>query len=92
MFGYTHSALMLQAVSKGWKQGPRAGIFSAQPSLSLLQLEPCLIGIVLDHLDYVAFARMAVFVCTFLEKMARAVPVLQPKISLSKSNARTSRC
>ena len=51
-----------------------------------------MIGIVLDHLDYVAFARMAVFVCTFLEKMARAVPVLQPKMSLSKSNARTSRC
>jgi len=83
---------MLQAVSKGWKQGSRAGIFSAQPSLSLLQLEPCLIGIVIDHLDYVAFARMALFVCKFLETMARAVPELQTKMSLGKSNARTSRC
>ena len=92
MFGYTPSAFMLQAVSKGWKQGSRAGIFSAQPSLSLLQLEPCLNGIVIDRLDYAAFARMALFVCKFLETMARAVPELQTKMSLGKSNARTSRC
>jgi len=66
---------------KKWKQGPSAGIFSAQPSLSMLQLEPCLIGIVLDHLDYVAFARMAVFVCKFLETMARAMPELQTNMT-----------
>ena len=86
MFRYTPSASMLKTFSKGWKQGPRAGFLVALPSL-LLNLEPCLIGIILDNLHDVAFARMAVFVCKYLDTMARSRPEFQATMALGKKKA-----
>jgi len=86
MFGYSPSSLMLQTFSKGWKQGPRAGIFVAQPSL-LLELEPCLILIILDNLHDSVYARMA-SVCKCLQTMAKAQPDFQVKMALGKDIVR----
>ena len=87
MFGYTPSSFMLQTFSKGWKQGPGAGIFAAQPSL-LLKLEPCLLDIILENLHDAAFARMAVLVCKCLETMARTGPNFQTKMALKQCAAK----
>ena len=89
MFRYTPSAFMLQTFAKGWKHGPRAGVFAAQPS-PLLKLEPCLLDFILDNPHNTAFARMAVLVCKYLQTLARTGPNFQTKMALGKSSFRKS--